>query len=198
MIVTEKVVYIHSPRTGGNSFEAALDNLAIDYLKFERHTGARFIRKYIRDQKYYFTVREPFEQLISRWEYAKHTRLVQEKQFERYTAHRHWLVQLWNDDIEEFLKNYLKNQVPHISREFNVIADYDYVELIDYNDMGTRLNEIMKEEHGIENFTSFMPANKNSCKFITDEQRLLLEPYREVINKMEYYIIYRLQESLLK
>lgn len=190
MIITDKLVFIHSPRTGGNSFEDGLINCGIDFLKYERHTGARFIKKYLGEQKFYFTVRNPFDQLISRYEYAVQTNL-KEKKFEKYTAFKHWLNEIWSDDIEIFLQNYISNGVAHITEEFKVIADYDYVILLDYEKLNEQLNQIMKQHYNIDEFVDYMPKTKNSFKSVNSGK---LEGYRKAIEQIEVYVVERMKK----
>jgi hypothetical protein len=140
-IIKNKLLFIHVPKTGGTYVRELINTIGIpnwETGKFEEHDHIGICElNDCKDLISFGIIRKPYEWTISRWKWGMYTEFSA-KLKGGTSAKKHWMADVWSEDINEFLFNTINKR--------NAIAEETM-----FNQLGIgnklQVNYILKNEN---------------------------------------------------
>lgn len=121
LILNNRVLFIHNPKTGGTFIRSAIKNLNIPYSEsgifiIEEHWTAQKVKEFypmfydmVQNRCFVF-IRNPLDWLASRWAWGIETGIMDKINRNELAAKRHRVLgKNMSLDFNEFIDNYIKN-----------------------------------------------------------------------------------------
>lgn len=108
-LINDQHLFIHSAKTGGTFFREALNNFGIPNRELgPKHAGWKELMPEKNEFKSVFGfVRHPVTWYQSRWAYGRMTYFGEKVKY-MPEAQRHWMADVWDNDLHKFVENILK------------------------------------------------------------------------------------------
>jgi hypothetical protein len=176
-LINREQLFIHTAKTGGTFFREALNYFGVpNYEVAEKHSSAKEaeqqLYKYNIDDWYpvkmiFGFVRNPITWYRSRWAFAKMTYFFHK--LENFPAthpvHKHWMAQVWHDDLNVFVEKTLQMYPEGIA--------YDYFNrMLQINKWKTSGIKIYRYENLVYDTAAILSSTLNKSISINDVQNL--------------------------
>lgn len=144
-LVTDKLIFVHVPKTGGSTVRAVLTALCPEARESghvegaehqpEKHWGLPQVAaahpELLHGRLPFAFVRHPVSWLKSRWAWAMHTGFGPKMATEAAAA-AHWLASCWSEDFTRFVDMYLERRPGEYTRQVMTMLGYWTPPLVSY------------------------------------------------------------------